>query len=139
MEATFGPEARPRVAWQIDPFGHSNTQAALFAAMGFDGLFFGRQDYDDHARRINESRLQMMWQPSESLGASADLFTGVMYNGYGQPDGFCFDTVCQNDFIQVCCDKLHRNSIFVPCQFSCQGMKINLMFCVVFCFEEEVK
>ena len=72
--------------------------------MGFDGLFFGRQDYDDHARRINESRLQMVWQPSESLGASADLFTGVMYNGYGQPNGFCFDTVCQNDFIQVSYD-----------------------------------
>ena len=101
IEDNFGADARPRIAWQIDPFGHSSTQAALFAAMGFDALFFGRHDYDDHAIRMNQSTLEMVWQPSKSLGAGGDLFTGVMFNGYGQPDGFCFDTVCQNDFIQV--------------------------------------
>ena len=31
-----------------DPFGHSATQAALLSAeVGFDGLFFGRLDYQD--------------------------------------------------------------------------------------------
>lgn len=40
----------PRVGWQIDPFGHSSTQAGLLgAAVGFDALFFGRADYQ--ARR----------------------------------------------------------------------------------------
>lgn len=103
IENTFGAEAKPRIAWQIDPFGHSNTQAALFAAMGFDGLFFGRHDYADHILRMNESRLQMVWQPSESLGASADLFTGIFVNHYTQPHGFCYDTRCKcvDDFIQV--------------------------------------
>ena len=28
---TFGPQARPRVAWHIDPFGHSAEQVAIFA------------------------------------------------------------------------------------------------------------
>lgn len=28
---TFGVEYRPRVAWHIDPFGHSAEQASLFA------------------------------------------------------------------------------------------------------------
>ena len=35
---------RPRVGWQLDPFGHSNTNARLYAEMGFDGLFFARLD-----------------------------------------------------------------------------------------------
>lgn len=47
IEKTFGKEARPTVAWQIDPFGHSAEQASLFSQMSFDGLFFGRLDYAD--------------------------------------------------------------------------------------------
>lgn len=44
LNATFGKV--PRVGWQIDPFGHSATQASLMSgALGFDALFFGRADY----------------------------------------------------------------------------------------------
>lgn len=44
LRNTFG--FVPRVGWQIDPFGHSATQAGLLAAqVGFDALFFGRADY----------------------------------------------------------------------------------------------
>ena len=45
LNDTFGACANPKVAWQIDPFGHSKEQANLFAEMGMDGLFFGRLDY----------------------------------------------------------------------------------------------
>lgn len=38
---------RPRIAWHLDPFGHSNANARLFAEMGFDALFFARLDYQD--------------------------------------------------------------------------------------------
>ena len=31
IEETFGADARPRVAWHIDPFGHSSTMASLLA------------------------------------------------------------------------------------------------------------
>ena len=31
VEQNFGPEARPRIGWHIDPFGHSAVQASLFA------------------------------------------------------------------------------------------------------------
>ena len=43
---------RPSVTWQIDPFGHSNTEAWLLGAeAGMDALFFGRMDYQDFAAR----------------------------------------------------------------------------------------
>jgi hypothetical protein len=35
---------------QIDPFGHSREQADLFAAMGMDGLFFGRLDWREKSQ-----------------------------------------------------------------------------------------
>ena len=36
---------KPHIGWQIDPFGHSNANARLFAEMGFDAYFFWRIDY----------------------------------------------------------------------------------------------
>ena len=47
LEAVFGKCGRPHAAWQIDPFGHSKTQAEMFALMGFDSVYFARIDYQD--------------------------------------------------------------------------------------------
>ena len=116
----FGECGRPRVAWQIDPFGHSREQASLVAQMGYDGLFFGRLDYADKKKRMADKTMEMLWQGSSSLGkflssyaepeincswpASADwwtgvagsIFTGVLYNTYFSPSGFCFDILCND-------------------------------------------
>ena len=43
---------RPRVGWQVDPYGHSNSNARLFAEMGFDAFMFGRLDYQDKQNRL---------------------------------------------------------------------------------------
>ena len=98
VKENFGPEARPRVAWHIDPFGHSSEQAALFAKMGYDGFFFARIDYQDKAKRMNESRLEMIWRGSpKNLRMESDIFTGVLYYHYGPPPNFCFDTLRCSD------------------------------------------
>lgn len=68
LNDTFGPCGRPRVGWQIDPFGHSREQASLFARMGFDGLFIGRLDYQDKFFRMAAKQPEMIWKASANLG-----------------------------------------------------------------------
>ena len=96
LNDTFGECGVPRVAWQIDPFGHSKEQANLFAMMGFDGLFFARLDWRDKERRLAEQSLEMVWEASRELGDTSDLFTGVLYDHYGPPAGFCWDLICND-------------------------------------------
>lgn len=68
MNDTFGECARPRVAWQIDPFGHSSEVAAEFAEMGFDGLVLGRIDHGDIANRRSQKTMEMVWRPDINKG-----------------------------------------------------------------------
>ena len=36
--------------------------------MGFDGLFFGRADYQDINTRRQSSTMEMIWKASDNLG-----------------------------------------------------------------------
>uniref|UniRef100_A0A8C5WAL1 Alpha-mannosidase n=1 Tax=Leptobrachium leishanense TaxID=445787 RepID=A0A8C5WAL1_9ANUR len=97
LQSTFGECGRPRVAWHIDPFGHSREQALLFAQMGFEGFFFGRLDYQDKVYREDSKQMEMVWCGSDDLTPpAANLFTGVLPNGYDPPPGFCWDQICAN-------------------------------------------
>ena len=100
VEQTFGADARPRIAWHIDPFGHSNEQASIFAQMSFDGFFFGRIDYEDKKLRLEQKRMELVWRGSRSLGQDSDIFTGVLFNGYNPPTGFCYDQFCVDTPVQ---------------------------------------
>ena len=98
--------------------------------MGFDGLFFGRADYQDIMARNATKTKEMVWKASASLGnllmtdcnlisfersihrvsmcilgTQSYLFTGILPHGYGVPGGFCFDMKCQDQPIMVskCC------------------------------------
>lgn len=83
----------PTVGWQIDPFGHSKTQATLFSSKtGFNSLYFGRIDYQDLHRRWSSRDCEGLWTP--------DLFwglTGSYQGNYGAPPGFCFDPLCADE------------------------------------------
>lgn len=96
LNDTFGECGRPKVGWQIDPFGHSREQASLFAQMGYDGLFIGRLDYQDKLNRLQQKTPEMVWKGSSSL-VNTDLFTGVLFNNYGPPNGYCFDILCDDE------------------------------------------
>ncbi|XP_076427922.1 lysosomal alpha-mannosidase isoform X5 [Peromyscus maniculatus bairdii] len=97
LQDTFGSNGRPRVAWHIDPFGHSREQASLFAQMGFDGFFLGRIDYQDKLLRKKELKMEEVWRASASLKPPiADLFTGVLPNTYDPPENLCWDMLCGN-------------------------------------------
>ena len=91
----FGECGRPRVSWQIDPFGHSREQANIFAKMGFDGLFFGRLDYADKEKRMEERTMEMIWRgEDQDTTGDSNLFTGALFHAYSPPPGFCFDSLC---------------------------------------------
>ncbi|XP_072528049.1 lysosomal alpha-mannosidase isoform X1 [Salminus brasiliensis] len=101
LNDTFGACGRPRVAWHIDPFGHAREHASMFAQMGYDGFFFGRLDYQDKGRRMKMKEMEMVWRASGSLKPpAADLFTGVLPNGYNPPPGFCWDQSCSDEPVQ---------------------------------------
>uniref|UniRef100_A0A8C5D8L1 Alpha-mannosidase n=1 Tax=Gouania willdenowi TaxID=441366 RepID=A0A8C5D8L1_GOUWI len=77
---------------------HSYPQSVIFQSfMGFDGFFFGRLDYQDRARRMRSKEQELLWRASDSLTPPmADLFTGILPNGYNPPDGFCWDQSCDD-------------------------------------------
>ena len=94
----FGADAAPRATWQIDPFGHSNTQAWLLGAeTGFEGFFWGRMDWQDRTMRFNKQQghdgFEWIWQGSQSLGSSAQIFAGNLFGtgGGGYSTWLSFD------------------------------------------------
>ena len=96
-----GKDGVPRGTWQIDPFGHSNTNAWLTSAeAGMESLFWGRTDYQDFDVRKNTSRLEWIWQGSKSLGSSAQVFAGELYGGGGGGYGTWIGFDGTNDQVQ---------------------------------------
>ncbi|XP_048377727.1 lysosomal alpha-mannosidase isoform X2 [Stegostoma tigrinum] len=87
LNDTFGECGRPRVAWHIDPFGHSREQASLFA--------------QDKQNRESEREMEQVWRASANLPEpSANLFTGVLPNGYNPPRMLCWDVLCSDEPIK---------------------------------------
>ena len=53
LEKEFG--VKPTIGWDIDTFGHSDTNNRLFSELGFDAMFFSRLDWDEKNDR-NQKR-----------------------------------------------------------------------------------
>jgi lysosomal alpha-mannosidase len=110
LEDTVGECGRPKIGWQIDPFGHSREHASLSKQFGFEGLVVGRIDYRDKKRRKAEKKLDFVWKSSDSLGIfqkkivscitsdleNSQIFTTMFPALYVSEPGFQFDTVRGN-------------------------------------------
>ncbi len=84
---------RPEIAWFIDPFGHSASNAYVLAKMGFKKMAFVRIDYrEKNIRRANKT-LEFYWSPFHQIDSTTRIFTHITYEHYCLPDGI-------GDFIQ---------------------------------------
>jgi len=44
--------------------------------------------------------MEMVWRGSRNYEEQSQIFTGVLYNGYNPPPGFCYDEFCEDPPIQ---------------------------------------
>lgn len=89
----------PRVGWQIDPFGHSATQGGLMTGgVGFDALYFGRMHYVELENRQRDAECEGLWESSHGEEGERVFWglTGSYRGNYGAPEGFCFDSSCDD-------------------------------------------
>lgn len=77
---------RPKVGWQIDPFGHTNQNGRLFADIGFDAVGLNRIDYRLKEYMKANKTLEFIWRTSNTLGEEHDIFVHMMDNHYCEPD-----------------------------------------------------
>ena len=78
---------KPKISWQLDPFGHASEYAVLSAQMGFNGMYFARIDFQDYQQRLKDKTLEFIWRPSGTLGQQTEIFTHVLWQTTYCPPG----------------------------------------------------
>lgn len=81
---------RPKVGWQLDPFGHSAAVANLFAEMGLEAMVFARIKQDDFNKFKRNRNLEFVWSPEFSFAqnekeAPKEIFSHVLFDHYNPP------------------------------------------------------
>ena len=76
----------PKVAWQLDPFGHSRTNAYVLSQLGFENLVLVRIDYKEKEIRKSKKEMEFIWKPYHSVDqGKANIFTHITHGHY-DPD-----------------------------------------------------
>ena len=87
LQEEFG--VQPEIGWDIDTFGHSDTNTRLFAEMGFNAMFFSRLDHNDKKWREQSQAMTFLWRPaSNNMGKQHQILTYVWPFDYCYPAGF---------------------------------------------------
>ena len=92
----------PTVGWNIDSFGHTQANAALFHDLGFEALFFARLGLDDVRQRYDPENhsSHFLWRPmSKHFGAQKEILGGLFGEGatYLFPKNFNIDERTNDD------------------------------------------
>ena len=66
----------PKIAWQLDPFGHSSAVADLFAEIGIEATVFARINSFEHYYRSLDRHLEFMWKPNFASGNTGEDIQG---------------------------------------------------------------
>lgn len=83
----------PRVAWSLDMYGHSSTNARLYAESGIEAMFIKNVDPEERKQRLANSSMEFIWRPQFlNLGRKAELFTHLFYDFDTSP----FDLVVED-------------------------------------------
>ena len=85
---------RPRIAWSIDPFGHSSITPSLASLMGYDALVINRIHHESKKAFKEAKQMEFIWrgaevgQGREDSDINADILTHVLHTHYSAPNGF---------------------------------------------------
>ena len=89
LNATFN--VWPKIGWQLDPFGHTATSAALLSRMGFRALVINRIHYKLKRHFQNSRHLEFHWQGAAPRLGMGSLLTHVLHTHYSTPRGLDFE------------------------------------------------
>jgi hypothetical protein len=81
---------QPKVAWQIDPFGHSAISPTLFKKMGYEALVINRIHHKIKSTLKINKNMEFIWNGT-NIGCGAEdcaMFTHVLHTHYSAPRGF---------------------------------------------------
>ena len=75
----------PKIGWQIDSFGHSQTLARIYSDLGYEAFMFARISTADKDQRMLDKELEFNWKTTTTENP---IFTHVFYQHYNSPPGF---------------------------------------------------
>ena len=99
---------KPRIGWQVDPFGHSSANVRLFAEMGFDAWFFARIDSGEERDFCSNGNKKHEWvhfPNGDRLGDDLRIFTHDMFGNYYGPLYFDINDAGDNNVDAMIVDK----------------------------------
>ena len=102
LASEFG--VTPTVGWNIDDFGHSDTNARLYAEMGIDSMFFSRMDHQEkHERSLPGAKaMNFVWRPgNDHFPGQYQVLTNVFKTDYCFPTEFYSAENYDSDEIMV--------------------------------------